>query len=103
MPTVLLAEFVSSITSIRDTISSIGVIMFVLAILTLIFMPCTYESIIFLLESGNDLRALEMLLKLRNESRHYIRRDFNEFKMQLAEDTSDVIIYLVTVIVVHCI
>lgn len=89
MPTILLVELVSSVTSIRDTIATIGVIMFVLAILTLIFMPCTYDSIIFLLESGMDLRALEILLKLRNESRAYIRRDFNEFKMQLAEDCSD--------------
>lgn len=86
MPTVLVAEFVSNITSIRDTIQSCGIIMFVLAIMTLIFMPCTYESIVFLLENGNDLRALEILLKLRNESRHYIRHDFNEFKMMLAED-----------------
>lgn len=63
--------------------------MFVFAIFTLIFMPCTYESIVFLLENGNDLRALEILLKLRNESRHYIRRDFNEFKMMLTEDYAD--------------
>lgn len=88
MPTVLVAEFISNITSIRDTIQSCGIIMFVLAILTLIFMPCTYESIVFLLENGNDLRALEILLKLRNESRHYIRHDFNEFKMMLAEDSN---------------
>lgn len=52
-------------------------------------MPCTYESIVFLLANGTDLRALEIMLKLRNESRHYIRRDFNEFKMMLVEDYSD--------------
>lgn len=89
IPTVLFAEMISAITSICDVISSIGVLMFVLAVLTLIFIPCTYESIIFLLENGNDLRALEIMLKLRNESRHFIRRDFNEFKMMLAEDVPD--------------
>lgn len=89
MPTVLVAELVSNITSIRDTIQSCGVIMFALTIVTLIFLPCTYESIVFLLDNGNDLRALKILLKLRNESRHYIRHDFNEFKMMLAEDSND--------------
>lgn len=89
MPTILVAELLSKITNIRDTIESCGIIMFVLAIVTLIFMPCTYESIVFLLDNGNDLRALEILLKLRNESRHYIRHDFNEFKMMLAEDSND--------------
>lgn len=89
LPTVLLAEFISTVTGFCDVNASIGVIMFVLAIFTLIFMPCTYESIVFLLENGTDLRALEIMLKLRNESRHFIRRDFNEFKMQLVEDYSD--------------
>lgn len=89
MPTVLIAQLVSNITSIRDTIESCGIIMFVLAIVTLILMPCTYESIVYLLETGNDLRALEILLKLRHESRHYIRHDFNELKMMLAEDSND--------------
>lgn len=84
LPTVLLAEIIST-----DVTASIGVIMFALAIFTLIFMPCTYESIVFLLKNGTDLRALEIMLKLRNESRHYIRRDFNEFKMMLVEDYSD--------------
>lgn len=89
MPTVLFAETISTITNIYDLVATTGVLMFVLAIVTLIFMPCTHESIIFLLESGNDLRALEIMLKLRNESRHFIRRDFNEFKMMLAEDISE--------------
>lgn len=84
LPSVLLAETIST-----DVNASIGVIMFALAIFTLIFMPCTYESIVFLLKNGTDLRALEIMLKLRNESRHYIRRDFNEFKMMLVEDYSD--------------
>lgn len=86
LPTVLLAEFISTVTGFCDVTASTGVCMFVLAILTLIFMPCTYESIVFLLENGWDLRALEIMLKLRNESRHFIRRDFNEFKMMLVED-----------------
>lgn len=89
LPTVLFAESISAATNIYDVVATIGGLMFVLAIFTLICMPCTYESIIFLLESGNDLRALEIMLKLRNESRHFIRRDFNEFKMMLAEDISD--------------
>lgn len=89
LPTVILAEFISTVTGFCDVNASIGVIMFALAILTLIFMPCTYESIVFLLANGTDLRALEIMLKLRNESRHYIRRDFNEFKMMLVEDYSD--------------
>lgn len=89
LPTVLLAEFISSVTGFCDVNASIGVIMFALAIFTLIFMPCTYESIVFLLENGTDLRALEIMLKLRNESRHFIRRDFNEFKMMLVEDYTD--------------
>lgn len=86
LPTVLLAEFLSTVTGFCDVTASTGVCMFVLAILTLIFMPCTYESIVFLLENGWDLRALEIMLKLRNESRPFIRRDFNEFKMMLIED-----------------
>lgn len=86
LPTVLLAEFISTVTGFCDVTASTGVCMFVLAILTLIFMPCTYESIVFLLENGWDLRALEIMLKLRNESRPFIRRDFNEFKMMLIED-----------------
>lgn len=89
LPTVLLAEFISTVTGFCDVNASIGVIMFALAIFTLIFMPCTYESIVFLLENGTDLRALEIMLKLRNESRHFIRRDFNEFKMMLVEDYTD--------------
>lgn len=86
LPTVLVAEFISTVTGFCDVTASTGVCMFVLAILTLIFMPCTYESIVFLLENGWDLRALEIMLKMRNESRHFIRRDFNEFKMMLVED-----------------
>lgn len=86
LPTVLIAEFLSTVTRFCDVTASTGVCMFVLAILTLIFMPCTYESIVFLLENGWDLRALEIMLKLRNESRPFIRRDFNEFKMMLMED-----------------
>lgn len=89
LPTVCLAEIISTVTGFCDVNASIGVIMFALAILTLIFMPCTYESIVFLIANGTDLRALEIMLKLRNESRHYIRRDFNEFKMMLVEDYSD--------------
>lgn len=85
-PSVLLAELIANVTGFCDVTASTGVCMFVLAILTLIFMPCTYESIVFLLENGWDLRALEIMLKLRNESRHFIRRDFNEFKMMLVED-----------------
>lgn len=84
LPTILLAEIIST-----DVNASMGVIMFALAIITLIFMPCTYESIVFLLKNGNDLRALEIVLKLRNESRHSIRRDFNELKVMLIEDYSD--------------
>lgn len=89
LPTVLLAEFISSVTGFCDVNASIGVIMFAMAIFTLIFMPCNYESIVFLLGNGTDLRALEIMLKLRNESRHYIRNDFNELKMMVAEDYSD--------------
>lgn len=89
LPTVLLAEFISTVTGFCDVNASIGVIMFAMAIFTLIFMPCTYESIVFLLGNGTDLRALEIMLKLRNESRHYIRRDFNELKMMVVEDFSD--------------
>lgn len=89
IPSFLFAESLSNVTNIYDVNATIGGVMFVLAILALIFMPCTYESIIFLLENGNDLRALEILISLRNESRHFIRRDFNEFKMMLAEDYSD--------------
>lgn len=81
LPTVLLAEMIST-----DVDASIGVIMFVLAIITLIIMPITYESIIFLLKNGNDLLALEIMLKLRNESIHFTRRDFNEFKMMVEEN-----------------
>ncbi|XP_031638569.1 uncharacterized protein LOC116350778 isoform X2 [Contarinia nasturtii] len=88
LPTIKLAEIISTVTG-ECIASSIGVLMFALAILTLIFMPCTYESIVFLLKNGTDLRALEIMLKLRNESRHHIRRDFNEFKMMLAEDYSN--------------
>lgn len=89
LPTILLAEIISTATGFWDVNASIGVIMFALAIFTLIFMPCAYESIVFLLSNGIDLRALENMLKLRNESRHYIRRDFKEFKMMLVEDYSD--------------
>lgn len=89
LPTVLLAEFISTVTGFSDINASIGVLMFALSIFTLIFIPCTYESIVFLLQNRMDLRALEIMLKLRNESRHYIRRDFNEFKMMLTEDCSD--------------
>lgn len=84
LPTVLLAEMIST-----DVNASVGVIMFVVAIITLIIMPITYESIIFLLKNGNDLLALEIMLKLRNESIHFTRRDFNEFKMMLVEENND--------------
>lgn len=92
LPTVLLAEIISNATgdvTASAVTDNIGVIMFALAILALIFMPFTYESIVFLLNNGKDLRALEIMLKLRNESRHYIRRDFNELKIQVAEDNND--------------
>lgn len=85
LPTIQLAEIISTVTG-EEIASSIGVLMFALAILTLIFMPCTYESIVFLLKNGTDLRALEIMLKLRNEPRFRSRHDFNEFKMMLAED-----------------
>lgn len=87
LPTILLAQTVCHLSGIAGGANvASGMLMLLLSVLALIVMPCTYESIMFLLETGKDLKALEILLKLRNESRHFIRHDFNDMKVMIAED-----------------
>lgn len=87
LPSILLAEAVSFVSGIDGGLNvAIGLMMLLFSVLAMIVMPCTYESIMYLLDSGKDLKALEILLKLRNESRHFIRNDFNDMKVMIAED-----------------
>lgn len=87
LPSVLLAEVTSSLFGIDGGVNvGVGLLMLMFSVIALIVMPCTYESIIYLLDTGKDLKGLEILLKLRNESRHFIRNDFNDMKVMIAED-----------------
>lgn len=87
LPSILLAEAASFVFGIDGGLNvAIGLMMLLFSVLAMIVMPCTYESIMYLLDSGKDLKALEILLKLRNESRHFIRNDFNDMKVMIAED-----------------
>lgn len=87
LPSILLAETVSYVAGIDGgSHVAVGLLMLLFSVLALIVMPCSYESIIYLLDTGKDLKALEILLKLRNESRHFIRNDFNDMKIMIAED-----------------
>lgn len=87
LPTILLAELIAYAFNIAGGLNvAIGCVMLMLSVIALIVMPWTYESIVFLLDTGRDLKALEVLLKLRNESRHFIRNDFNDMKLMIAED-----------------
>lgn len=86
LPLIIVAKITSCLINIESIHVCTGIIMLILAIFTLIVMPCTYESIVYLLETGKDLKALGILLKIRNESRHFIRQDFNELKVMIAED-----------------
>lgn len=65
-----------------------GFIMMASSIFVLILMPLTYESIVYLIDTGkNDLKALGILIKLRNNTRQFIRHDFNEFRIMIVEDS----------------
>lgn len=87
LPSILLAEAAQYVAGIDGGLNvAIGWLMLLFGVLALIVMPCTYESIMYLLDTGKDLKALEILLKLRNESRHFIRNDFNDMKIMIAED-----------------
>lgn len=89
LPSILMAEAISHRSGIIGGLNvSIGLLMLFFGVLALIVMPCTYESIMYLLYIGKDLKALAIVLKLRNESRHFIRNDFNDMKVMVAEDKS---------------
>lgn len=68
---------------------AIGAVTLLFAILALILMPCTRNSIVFQLSSNRDLQALECMYEIRRESRHSIRTDFNELKLMVAQDCYD--------------
>lgn len=85
-PTVLLAELLASWNGSADIAAAIGWLMLGLTVLALILMPCVHESAVFALESGKDLQALGIMMAVRNQSRHFIRNDFAELKLMIAED-----------------
>lgn len=87
LPSILMAGAISYRSGISGNLNvSLGLVMLSFGILALILMPCTHESVMYLLYIGKDLKALEILLNLRNESRHFIRTDFNNMKIMVAED-----------------
>lgn len=65
-----------------------GFIMMAGSIIAMILMPVTYESIVYLIGTGNkDLKALGILIKLRNNARQFIKHDFNELRVMIVEDS----------------
>lgn len=88
IPLVIFVEIIAKWTGVGNIYVTTGWLMFALSVVALILMPCTYESIVYLLETDKDLKALEILLKIRKESRHFIRNDFNELKVMIAEDAN---------------
>lgn len=88
IPLVIAAFLLTFVMSNANCQVTTGIIMMTASIFALILMPLTYESIVHLIDTGNkDLKALGILIKLRNNTRQFIRHDFNEFRVMIVEDS----------------